>query len=173
MEKHILVKIFFTNRQNMGLPLWGQVAKTIHGKKKHWLSGKEKVLGAAVNEEGHTESSEIWQEPLLLISREIFWLNSTSYCRILKQNSLYLMNILCVCGQSKNNGTGCAAWAMSQRGIRELYFHITWYLESIISVILAFCNNFFFFTWFCLYFPFFILFSYVQWKMNNRHQATN
>ena len=46
----------FTNKLNMGLPLWSWMEKTVHGVKKHWLSNKEKVLGATVSKEGHADS---------------------------------------------------------------------------------------------------------------------
>ena len=41
----------FTNGLNMGLPLWDWIEKTVHGMEMHWLSGKEKVPGAAVSKE--------------------------------------------------------------------------------------------------------------------------
>ena len=39
----------------MGLPL--QIEKTVYGIETHWLSGKGKVLGTAVNREGHADSN--------------------------------------------------------------------------------------------------------------------
>ena len=35
----------------MDLQLWVRVKKTVYGMEKHWLSGKEKVLGEAVNKD--------------------------------------------------------------------------------------------------------------------------
>ena len=39
----------FTNELVIGLPLWVWIKKTVYGEKIHWLSGKEKVPGAAVS----------------------------------------------------------------------------------------------------------------------------
>ena len=55
----------FTNELNMALPQWGWVEKTVYGVETHWLSCKEKVLGAMVRKEG--QSSGTWKDPLLLI----------------------------------------------------------------------------------------------------------
>ena len=54
--KHVLVKKIFTNEQNMDLPLLLWVKKTVHVDEIHWLSGKEKVLGAVSNKEGDADS---------------------------------------------------------------------------------------------------------------------
>ena len=42
----------FTNELN--IQAW--VKKIIHGVKMHWLSGKEKIPGAAVRKGGHADS---------------------------------------------------------------------------------------------------------------------
>ena len=44
MEMHVLVKTMFT----IGLPLWVRIEKIIYRVEILWLSGYEKVLGAAV-----------------------------------------------------------------------------------------------------------------------------
>ena len=41
---------------NMGLPLKVWARRTVHGMETHWLSSKEKVLGAAVRKESHADS---------------------------------------------------------------------------------------------------------------------
>ena len=46
----------FTNRLNMGLPLRAWFEKTAHEVETHWLSCKEKVLGAAVSKEGNIDN---------------------------------------------------------------------------------------------------------------------
>ena len=46
----------FTNRLNIGLLLWDWMEKTVHRVETHWLSSKEKVLGAVVSKEGHADS---------------------------------------------------------------------------------------------------------------------
>ena len=46
----------FTNGQNMDLPPWAYVEKTVHGVKTHWHSSKEKVPGTVVSKEGHADS---------------------------------------------------------------------------------------------------------------------
>ena len=46
----------FTNGLNMGLPLCAWVKKIVLGVETPWLSGKEKVQGAAVSKEGHAYS---------------------------------------------------------------------------------------------------------------------
>ena len=50
----------------MSLPWWTQVEKKVHGAETRWLSGKEKVPGAAVSKEGHADS--LLKDLLLLIS---------------------------------------------------------------------------------------------------------
>ena len=55
-EKHVWVKKIFTNGQNIGLPIWTRVEKTVQGEETHWLSGKENVLGKMVSREGHVDS---------------------------------------------------------------------------------------------------------------------
>ena len=46
----------FTNGQNMGLPLWVWVKKTVDEVEQRQLSNKEKVPGAADNKAGHVDS---------------------------------------------------------------------------------------------------------------------
>ena len=46
----------FANGQNMGLPLWAWVEKTVYGVETHWLFGKEKIPGTAVSKEGHADN---------------------------------------------------------------------------------------------------------------------
>ena len=46
----------FTNGLNLSLPLRSWVEKTVNGVETHWLSCEEKVLGAAINKEGHADS---------------------------------------------------------------------------------------------------------------------
>ena len=59
IKKYVLVNEILSS---IGLPqAW--VEKAVHGMKTHWLSGKEKVLGAAVSKEG----DGIWKNPVLLI----------------------------------------------------------------------------------------------------------
>ena len=41
-------KTSFKNKLNMGLLRWASVEKTVHKVEIHWLSGKEKLSGAAV-----------------------------------------------------------------------------------------------------------------------------
>ena len=47
-EKHALVQKMFTNVLNMEFPRRARVKGTVE---THWLSGKEKVLGAAVSKQ--------------------------------------------------------------------------------------------------------------------------
>ena len=42
----------FTNFLNIDLPLSAKFKKTVHEVDEHWLSGKEKVLGASFSKEG-------------------------------------------------------------------------------------------------------------------------
>ena len=46
----------FTYRLNISLPQWAWVKKTVCEVETHWLFGKEKVLGIAVNKEDHADS---------------------------------------------------------------------------------------------------------------------
>ena len=39
----------FTNGLNIGLSPWALMKMTIYGEETYWLSGKEKVLGAAIS----------------------------------------------------------------------------------------------------------------------------
>ena len=57
-KKHDLIKTFFTNGLNMGLPLRAWVGKTAHEAKTHWLSSKEKVPGTAVSKKAMRKFSE-------------------------------------------------------------------------------------------------------------------
>ena len=77
MEKHVLGrKKMFTNRLNIGLPLCAWIEKTIHGVETHWLSDKEKVQGAGINEEEYADRL-LWQkEPI--INR---FLKKMCYCK--------------------------------------------------------------------------------------------
>ena len=52
MENYVLVKKRFITELNMALLLWA----SLHRVETHWLSGKEKVPGAAVRKEGHADS---------------------------------------------------------------------------------------------------------------------
>ena len=55
-EKHDLVKNIFPNGLNIDFPQQTWVKKAVHKVETHWLSGKGKVLGAAVNKEGNANS---------------------------------------------------------------------------------------------------------------------
>ena len=46
----------FTNGLNIVLSQWGQIKKIIYVVETHWLSSKEKVPGAVVRKEDHTDS---------------------------------------------------------------------------------------------------------------------
>ena len=67
------------NGLNMGVPLW--VKKTVHGVETHWLSNKEKVLGAVVSKEGHAELSTLaqsdstWKGPIYGSNRTVWHIN--------------------------------------------------------------------------------------------------
>ena len=61
-------KKMFTNGLNMGLTLWAWTEKTVHGIETHWLSCKEKVLGATDSKEYRVESSGTEKDSSLLIS---------------------------------------------------------------------------------------------------------
>ena len=52
VENHVLVKTIFTKGLNIGSPL-----------KTHWFSGKEKVSGTAVNEEGQADHLLFHEKP--------------------------------------------------------------------------------------------------------------
>ena len=56
LQKNIFVKKVFTNKLNITLPLQAWVENTVSGVKIHWLSSKEKVLGAAVSKDSHADS---------------------------------------------------------------------------------------------------------------------
>ena len=56
-KKHVLVKKIFTNRLNVCSPLHAWKERLVHGVEIQWLSGKEKVPGAAVRKEGHPDSN--------------------------------------------------------------------------------------------------------------------
>ncbi len=45
-----------TNQINMGLQQRTWVEKRVHGVETHWISGKEKVSGAAVSKVAHADS---------------------------------------------------------------------------------------------------------------------
>ena len=45
-----------TNKQDIALPLWTKVEKTVNGVETHWISRKERVPGAVVSKEGDFES---------------------------------------------------------------------------------------------------------------------
>ena len=49
-------KKIFTKWLNMGLPGEAWVKKTVHEREKHWLFCKEKVMGAELRKEAHTDS---------------------------------------------------------------------------------------------------------------------
>ena len=51
----------FTNTLNMGMPLRTRIKKTIQRVGKHWLFGKEKVLGAAIGKEGHANCLQAYK----------------------------------------------------------------------------------------------------------------
>ena len=59
----------FTNEINMDWPLQGWVKKTVFGMETHWLSGKEKVPGAADSKKG---DADFWDRkgPLTIDSLE-------------------------------------------------------------------------------------------------------
>ena len=62
------------------------VEKTVHEMETHWLSGKEKVLGAAASKEDHADCFGTWKGPSVLISlRKCATVNSASYYQILWQ----------------------------------------------------------------------------------------
>ena len=55
----------------MGLPLQACDEKTVHREETHWLSGKEKVLGAVVSK-GHADG-------LLEDGRTYYWFSQNRY----------------------------------------------------------------------------------------------
>ena len=69
----------------------------VHGEKTHWLSGKERFLGAAVSKEGHTDSvlehekSYHYWFPWKRSNYKQYFL-----LQLRKQNPPYLLNNLCV-----------------------------------------------------------------------------
>ena len=84
-KKHVSVQKMLTNGLNMGLPLRARVKKTVHGVETHWLSGKEKVLGAAVSKESHA-GTVFYDMKCLSIDflEEGATVNSASYCQLLR-----------------------------------------------------------------------------------------
>ena len=52
---------WFTKWQNIGLPLWEWVGKTVYGVEIDWLSGKKQVLGASRMKDLHADSLQ-WQQ---------------------------------------------------------------------------------------------------------------
>ena len=57
-EKNILDKKILRNGLDMGLPLQTWVKKTVYGMETCRISGKEKVLGAAVSKDSHANRLE-------------------------------------------------------------------------------------------------------------------
>ena len=69
----------------------------------------------------------------------------------------------------KSNETGCAVWAMDERGISGFCYHLTGYVGSILQI-LAFCNHFIFHFF---YTPFFRSFSSDHRGTNDKHRGIN
>ena len=78
----------------MGFLQQAWAEKTVYGVETHWLSNKEKVIGAAVNKDdidslrAHERTHHYW------FPWKNATVNSASYCQQLRQNSLYLLNDL-------------------------------------------------------------------------------
>ena len=88
----------YTNGLNIGLLLQACVKKTVDSHNIDWLSGKEKVPGAAVSKEGHAYSLLGNEGPTTIDFLEKgATVNSASYCQVIRKTLPYLLNDPCVC----------------------------------------------------------------------------
>ena len=91
MEKHVLVEEMFTNEINMGFSLRAWIKKTVNWVQRYWFPGKDKVPGATVSREGYVDSVLGYERT------HHYWFlckrfKITFYYKLLRQNSLYLLN---------------------------------------------------------------------------------
>ena len=78
----------FINRLKIGLLLCARLEKTVHKVETHQLSSKEKVLGAVVNKEDHTDC-------LLIFPKKVQTVNRVTDCLLLGENfTLFIENAL-------------------------------------------------------------------------------
>ena len=96
-------KKMFTNGLIIGLPLEASVEKLVYGVETYWLSGKEKLLGAAISKEGHVDNVLGKDLSLLIFLKKGAIIKSVSYYQLHRKNSPYLLNDPCTFDSSVMN----------------------------------------------------------------------
>ena len=97
MEKHVLVKRFFTNGLNIGLPLWAWAKKIIYGVETHSLVKKKFRVPQSVIK---VKLTVFWNTKVFIaidFLEKVTTVTNASYYQWLRQNSLYLLNVPHIC----------------------------------------------------------------------------